>query len=113
MRDDLRYNLSLDLQQINKAASDAAMNTNSKYALFKKWLLENGAVFDDAIEFPAVFQGGLEGLAAKKEIGPHEAYIFIPNTLIVSVARVKADPELNQLVKDNFDLFVDIHPDRE
>lgn len=89
------------------------MNVNSKYGLFKKWLLDNGAVFDDSIQFPAVFENGLEGLAAKKEIGPHEAYIFIPNTVIVSVARIKADPELNQLIKDNFDLFGDIHPDRE
>jgi len=113
MRDDLRENLSLDMQQINRAASDAAMHTDSKYGVFKKWLLDNGAVFDDAIEFPAVFGGGLEGLAAKKPIGRHEAYIFIPNTLIVSIARIKADPELRQLITDNFDIFGDIHPDRE
>ena len=52
-------------------------------------MIENGAVFDDSVEFPAIFANGLEGLAAKKPIGPYKAYIFIPNTLIISVERVK------------------------
>ena len=55
-------------------------------------MIENGAVFDEAVEYPAVFQGGLEGLAAKKPIGPYQAYIFVPNKLIISVARAKACP---------------------
>ena len=66
--------------------------------MFKEWLLANGAVFDDSLEFPAVFANGLEGLAAKQPIGPHKAYIFIPNKLIISVERVKAAPELRQLL---------------
>ena len=70
-------------------------------------------MFDDSVEFPAVFGGGLQGLAAKKPIDRYKAYIFIPNSLIVSVERVKACPDLQQLIKDNYDLFGDIHPDRE
>lgn len=81
--------------------------------MFKQWLLENGAVFNDDIEFPAVFAGGLHGLAAKKKIESHKGYIFIPNTIIVSVERIKACPELRELIRDNYDLFGDIHPDRE
>ena len=80
---------------MDEAATRQAQASNGKYARFKQWLIENGAVFDHAVEFPAVFAGGLEGLAAKKQIAPYEAYIFIPNTLIISVARVKACPELN------------------
>ena len=37
----------------------------------------------------------------------------MPNTIIISVALVKACPELRQLLSDNFDLFGDVHPDRE
>ena len=90
-----------------------ANSSDPKYHVFKEWLLANGAVFDEAIEYPAVFEGGLEGLAAKRAIGPHKGYIFIPNTIIISVERAKACPELRQLISDNFDLFGDIHPDRE
>ena len=75
--------------------------------------MANGAEFEEAVQFPAVFGGGLEGLAAKKKLGPHTAYIFIPNTIIISIERVKACPELRQLLKDNFELFGDVHPDRE
>jgi len=94
MRDDLRKNLPPSLQTINKAASAAAVAIEGKYAAFKEWLLANGAVFDEAVEFPAVFGNGLEGLAARKPIGAHEAFIFVPNTIILSIARVKACPEL-------------------
>ena len=101
------------MQGIDRAATEAAQNRDGKYAAFKAWMIENGAVFDEAVEYPAVFQGGLEGLAAKKPIGPYQAYIFVPNKLIISVARAKACPELRQLIADNFDVFGDIHPDRE
>ena len=80
------------LQGIDRAATGAAQNRDGKYAAFKAWMIENGAVFDEAVEYPAVFQGGLEGLAAKKPIGPYQAYIFVPNKLIISVARAKACP---------------------
>mmetsp|Transcript_2543 Transcript_2543/g.3535 ORF Transcript_2543/g.3535 Transcript_2543/m.3535 type:complete len:313 (-) Transcript_2543:1488-2426(-) len=113
MRSDLTQNLPSGLQVINREATQAAQGRDGKYAAFKEWLLQNGAVFDDAIEYPAVFDHGLEGLAAKKTISPYEAYIFIPNTIIISVARVKACPELRQLIADNFDVFGDVHPDRE
>ena len=113
MRDDLTQNLPPGLQRMDRVATAVANSTDPKYTAFKEWALANGAVFDDAVEYPAVFEQGLEGLAAKRAIGPHKAYIFIPNTIIISVERVKACPELRQLIADNFDLFGDIHPDRE
>ena len=113
MRDDLTLNLPQGLQTINKAATEAVKNREEKYQIFKQWLLENGAVFDESIEFPAVFEGGLEGLAAKKQIDPYTGYIFIPNKIIISIARVKACEELGPIIRENFELFGDIHPDRE
>lgn len=71
MRDDITQNLPHSLQFVDEAATSQASASNSKYAVFKDWLIKNGAVFDESIEFPAVFAGGLEGLAAKKPIGPY------------------------------------------
>ena len=102
MKDDITKNLSPGLQKMDNVASTLCMADNMKYQVFKEWLLANGAVFDDAIQFPAVFEGGLEGLAAKTEIGTHQAYIFIPNKLIISVDRAMACPELRDLIKNNY-----------
>ena len=50
-----------------------------KYIDFDKWLTENGAVYH-AIDFPVAFgkHGELLGLAAKKDIPPNKAFLFIP-----------------------------------
>lgn len=53
------------------------------------WLVQNGAKFDD-VKFPARFLNGqLMGLSAKNYIPPFKCFIAIPNTCIISVARVK------------------------
>ena len=114
MRDDLTKNLPEELRFLDQAATISLRQKSEKYRVFKEWLINNGAVFDDSIEFPAVFGGGLQGLAAKKPLGTHKGYIFIPNTIIISVERVKACPEFRNLIKENLQLFGEgIHPDRE
>ena len=55
MKDDLTQNLPGGLQSIDREATAAAQNRDDKYAAFKAWMIENGAVFDEAIEYPAVF----------------------------------------------------------
>ena len=52
-----------------------------------------------------MFGGGLLGLAAKKPIGKNKGFVFIPNTIVLSVDRVKACPEFQQLIQDNQDIF--------
>jgi len=56
-----------------------------KFKRFHQWLKENGARYD-SIEYPVVFgkQGGLIGIAAKRNIGSEEAYIYIPTKLIIN-----------------------------
>ena len=59
-----------------------------KYTLFTDWLVSNGAKFDD-VQFPSFFLNGqLMGIAAKNHIAPHRCFIAIPNTCIISVAKV-------------------------
>ena len=43
------------------------MKQDPKHEVFVKWLKENGAIFDK-IEYPAIFEGGLMGIAAKQDI---------------------------------------------
>jgi len=93
MRDDLTKNLPEELRFLDQAATIALQEKSGKYRAFKEWLINNGAIFDDYIEYPAVFGGGLNGVSAKKPIGPNKGFIFIPNTLLISVERIKACPK--------------------
>ena len=89
LKDDATRNLSDSMRTIDRVATHKYEQTDRKQWVFKKWLLDNGAIFEDAIQYPALFEGGLSGLAAKKKLEPYKAFIFIPNTLILSVERVK------------------------
>ena len=98
MRDDLTKNLPEDQLFLDQAATNALQERSAIYRTFKEWLINNGAIFDDFIEYPAVFGGGLNGVSAKKPIGPNKGFIFIPNTLLISVERIKACPKFYQLI---------------
>ena len=86
------------------------MKQDPKFEVFKTWLVDNGAIFDETVEYPAVFENGLVGLAAKKKIDPYTAYLFISNTCIISIDRVKACTELRPVFQSN-SIFSDDHPD--
>jgi len=49
MRDDLTKNLPDELRFLDQAATIALQQNSIKYRVFKEWLINNGAVFDDAI----------------------------------------------------------------
>jgi len=53
------------------------------------------------------------GIAAQEDIKQHEAFIFIPNNLIVSVNRVKNHPQLAKVIKENEQLLGKDHPDTD
>ena len=59
------------MRMIDKKATEAYEASDTKHKRFKKWLIDNGAIFDDAIQYPAVFENGLTGLAAKKQLEPY------------------------------------------
>jgi len=55
-----------------------------KIMKYKEWLLKNGAVFDNLLEFPSTFgKFGIVGVKAKKNIKNNEAMLFIPKKLII------------------------------
>ena len=95
----------IDQELTEKARSDP------KLMLFKQWLLDNGAVFEDTVEFPCVFKGGLMGIAAKKDLKNNFAFLFVPNKCIISLKRIRAEPELAKIIEENDFLYGKKHPD--
>jgi hypothetical protein len=88
------------------------MESDPKYEVFRKWMVDNGAKFD-RIGFPSLFAGGLMGLCAKTEIPPAHCFLSVPNKLIVSVALAMRDEELRPFFHANPQVFSSKHPDHE
>ena len=57
---------------------------NNKFKIFKNWLLENGAIFDNIIEFPVINNHLLKIQCKSKEnINENESFLMIPKNLII------------------------------
>jgi len=110
LSDDIRSTLDENMINIDQELTAAAAK-DEKYVVFKKWLLDNGAVFDETVEFPCVFKNGLMGIAAKKDLPLNKAFLFVPNTCIISLARIRKVPELAKIFEENNSLFGSSHPD--
>ena len=83
-----------------------------KFVNFHKWLKANGARYD-SIEYPVAFgkNGDLIGIAAKRPIGSEEAYIFIPNKMIISDEKILKS-EIGHIILRHEDVFKE-HADGE
>ena len=55
------------------------LKQEQRYVKFDEWLQKNGARYP-AVDYPVAFgkNGELVGMAAKKEIPPLKAFLFIP-----------------------------------
>ena len=55
-----------------------------KYIIYKKWLIENGAIFDKNIDFPITYGPFHKiGIKSKLDLNENEAFILIPRSLII------------------------------
>lgn len=110
--DEKTASLPPDMKAINVNSSIKIDQKSQKYEKFIQWLLENGAKFDD-VQFPSLFLNGqLMGISAKNYIGPQKCFIAIPNTCIISVARVWQS-DLNSFLLKHPKIFSKKHPDNE
>ena len=75
-----------------------------KVIALKNWLIENGCIFDK-MQWPAIFGKGLVGCLALEEIGPMEAFTFVPSTCWISLEHAKQS-ELAPLYTSHDSLFV-------
>lgn len=77
-----------------------------KYKIFMDWCEENGMIFN-GIQYPTFFEGGLRGVSATRDIKPYEGIIFVPNKLLLTVAKAKEDKILSKIIKSYPDLFIE------
>ena len=75
---------------------------NVKFNKFKNWLTENGAIFENFIEFPAIYGPFLRiGCKSKVEINENESFLMIPEKLIINSKNLNYfDEYINKLKED-------------
>ena len=70
-------------------ALTAQAKSDPKYAIFLKWLVQNGAVINPCVEYPVAFgPRGYIGIATTEDLNPIQPIIAIPKLLIIDVNRV-------------------------
>ena len=75
-----------------------------RYKSFVKWCLDNGMKWT-GVDYPAIFQNGLRGMIATRDIKPYEGIIFVPNTMLISVKSCKEDPFLSKIISKYDEIF--------
>ena len=85
------------------------MEKEEKYVLFNKWAKENG-IISDAVRYPVAFgeNGELVGMAAARDIGVNEAYLYVPQKVIICESTFKKS-EIGHLLEKHKDFFDDEH----
>lgn len=85
------------------------MQKEERFIKFHEWLKANGVHYD-SIEYPVAFgkDGALVGLAAKRDIGAGEAYLFIPNKIIINDEKILKS-EIGFIIKKHKDVFEEHH----
>ena len=82
------------------------IENEEKYVKFNIWCDENG-IKRPAVRYPVAFgsKGELIGLAATREIGLGEAYVFVPIKCIINESKFRADPQISHLLDNHPELF--------
>ena len=75
-----------------------------KYDAFVEWCAASGIEYPNQ-EFPAIFDGGLVGVRALKDIQHREAFCKVPFKCLLSVYSANQDPELGPVIRANPELF--------
>lgn len=93
-----------DMRVINRERTNQ-LQQEERFVNFHKWLKENGVKYD-SIEYPVAFgkNGGLIGIAARRPIGPEEAYIYIPTKLIINDDKISKS-DIGFIVERHADVF--------
>ena len=76
----------------------------NKKEVFLKWCKDNGAIFP-RVQFPYFDPNGVEGIAANSPISQFQAFLFIPNTIIVSIPMIKAHKEIGFIFANHEHMF--------
>lgn len=75
-----------------------------RYTRFNKWCQEVG-IRAPKLEYPAIFDGGLCGVRVTEDIAHNEAMFCVPYSVIITVERAQAEPELKPVFLAHPQLF--------
>lgn len=86
---------------MNIAKSEQATK-QSKFKIFIQWFCKNGGKYSsEELIFPAIFQpGSYLGVAAANNIKKNKVVLAVPQSIIISLTRVK-NSQLSPLLKKN------------
>ena len=80
-----------------------------KYDIFKKWLIENGAIFIKNIDFPYAYGPfNLIGCKSVSEIQENESILLIPKKLMIITSELNSIDELIKDIKEDLNITYDI-----
>ena len=101
------------LEYFNKENKNSSLWINSdlfkKYGIFKKWLIENGAIFTKNIDFPYAYGPfNLIGCKSVSEIQENESILLIPKKLMIISRELNYMDELIKDIKEELDIKYDI-----
>ena len=77
-----------------------------KYVLFMAWLKKEGVVMPK-LEYPAFFENGLIGTRVSQDIEHREAFLGVPNKMLMSIKKAKKDPVLGAIIAAHPEAFDD------
>ena len=80
--------------KLRKESENQIYNFNedikAKYSKFKNWLLQNGAIFEQYLEFPVIYSPFLKiGCKTKDDINENESFLMIPENLMIKSEDLK------------------------
>lgn len=93
-----------DMKDINWEVTKE-IQKEEKFIKFHEWLKANKVKYD-SVDYPVAFgkEGHLIGMAAKRPIGPEEAYIYIPSTITINDEKILKS-EIGFMIEKHADVF--------
>ncbi|CDW88807.1 set domain protein [Stylonychia lemnae] len=85
-----KVNIIIDLLTYINVEKTNQLKELPKYKNFAKWLKDNGVIYP-AVDYPVAFgkHGYLIGMAAKQDIPPQKAFLFVPQKLMINEVVVR------------------------
>ena len=84
------------------------LKSELKYKEFLEWGKVNGVVMP-SIDYPVAFGNeGLIGGAAKCDIWPNKAFLFVPSSILITLETAR-DSEIGIIIKENNTIFQEFH----
>ena len=85
---------------------DSKADEPDKFQCFNEWCAREGVIMPK-LEYPAWFGNGLLGVRVKQDIQHREAYLAVPNKMLMSLKKAKADKVLGAIIAAHPEAFTE------